>query len=368
MIASSPTDAQPVFDTIARSALRLCGGGFSVVNRYDGELLHLSAHAHASPEGVEVMRRIFPMSPSRINLAGCVILTGAVVHVPDVQADAEYGRMISQTLGNRSTIGVPMMRDGHPIGTILVGRLEVRPFSDAHIALLQTFADQAVIAIENVRLFNELRERTAELTRSVAQLTALGEVGRAVSSTLDLDTVLDTIVTRAKQLAGTDGCTIYEYDEASEAFRLRASRFAHPHEAAVLDPIARATPIPKGQGLAGRAALLREPVHIPDIAVAGVYESPVRAPLLQAGYRALLGVPLLREEQVIGILAVLRKTPGDFAPEVVRVLMTFATQSAIAIENARLFQEIADKGRQLEAASRHKSGSWRTCLTSSGPR
>jgi two-component system, NtrC family, sensor kinase len=236
-----------------------------------------------------------------------------------------------------------------------VARLEVRPFSDAQIALLQTFADQAVIAIENVRLFQELRARTDELTQSVGQLTALGEVSRAVSATLDLDTVLDTIVTRANQLAGTDGCSIFEYDEAAEEFRLRTSRYVDPREAALLDPIARATPIPKGQGLAGRAALRREPVHIPDIAVAGAYESPVREPLLQAGYRALLGVPLLREEQVIGALSVIRKAPGDFAPEVVRVLMTFATQSALAIQNARLFREIEEKSRLLEAASRHKS-------------
>jgi signal transduction histidine kinase len=189
----------------------------------------------------------------------------------------------------------------------------------------------------------------------VAQLTALGEVGRAVSSTLDLDTVLDTIVTRANQLAGTDGCSIFEYDEAAEAFRLRVSRFADPQEAAILDPIARATPIPKGQGLAGRAALRREPVHIPDIAVAGAYDSPMRAPLLQAGYRALLGVPLLHEERVIGVLAVSRKTPGDFAPEVVTVLKTFATQSVLAIHNAHLFRELEAKSRLLEAASRHKS-------------
>jgi signal transduction histidine kinase len=176
-----------------------------------------------------------------------------------------------------------------------------------------------------------------------------------VSSTLDLDAVLDTIVTRANQLARTDGCTIFEYDEATEAFRLRASRYADPREAAVLDPIGRATPIPKGQGLAGRAALRREPVHIPDIAVEGAYESPVRAPLLQAGYRAVLGVPLLHEERVIGVLAVSRKTPGDFAPEVVDVLKTFATQSVLAIHNAHLFRELEAKSRLLEAASRHKS-------------
>ena len=252
-------------------------------------------------------------------------------------------------------LATPLLREGTPIGAITSPRREPEPFSAKQIALLQTFADQAVIAIENVRLFTELRARTAELTRSVEQLTALGEVGRAVSSTLDLDTVLDTIVTRANQLAGTDGCSIFEYDEAAEEFRLRASRYADPREAAALDPIARATPIPKGQGLAGRAALRREPVHIPDIAVEGAYESPVREPLLQAGYRALLGVPLLHEERVIGVLAVSRKTPGDFAPEVVRVLQTFATQSVLAIHNAHLFRELEAKSRLLEAASRHKS-------------
>jgi signal transduction histidine kinase len=212
-----------------------------------------------------------------------------------------------------------------------------------------------VIAIENVRLFTELQARTAELTRSVDELTALGEVGRAVTSTLDLETVLQTIVARANQLAGTDGCTIWEYEEAAEEFRQRASSYADAREAAVLDPIGRSTPIPKGRGLAGRAALLREPVQIPDITIEGAYESPVRTPLLQAGHRALLVVPLLREEQVIGALGVSRKTPGDFAPEIVRLLTTFATQSALAIQNARLFREIEDKSRQLEAASRHKS-------------
>ncbi len=170
-----------------------------------------------------------------------------------------------------------------------------------------------------------------------------------------IETVLDTIVERANQLAGTDGCTIWEYDEAREEFHQRASHYADERERAVLDPIGRATPIPKGQGLAGRATLLREPVQLPDIAIEGVYESPVRARLLQTGYRALLVVPLLREEEIIGVLGVIRKTPGDFAPEIIRLLQTFATQSALAIQNARLFRELADKSRQLEAASQHKS-------------
>jgi GAF domain-containing protein len=353
VISSSPTDIQPVLDAVAENAARVCGASDAVIFRID----HQDSLCAAATYGSIPVRGSMPLS--RGSVTGRAVVDRRTVHVYDLAAESEQEYSVAKDrqrqFGHRTTLATPLLREGVPLGAILIRRMEVRPFSDKQVKLLETFAAQAVIAIENVRLFQELRARTADLTRSVEQLTALGEVSRAVSSTLDLDTVLDTIVTRAKQLAGTDGCTIYEYDEASEAFRLRASRFAHPHEAAVLDPIARATPIPKGQGLSGRAALLREPVHIPDIAVEGAYESPVRAPLLQAGYRALLGVPLLREEQVVGVLAVIRKTPGDFGPEVVRVLMTFATQSALAIENARLFREIADKSRQLEAASRHKS-------------
>ena len=356
VISSSPTDVQPVFDAIVQSAVKLCDALMSAVFRFDGERLHFIAHHNFTEEGHATARRLYPMVPSRDNVAARAVMEGAVVHVPDIEKDPEATttRDVMRALGVRSVLAVPMLRDNVAIGCITVSRAK-RPFTQQQIDLLQTFADQAVIAIENVRLFQELRARTDELMRSVEQLTALGEVGRAVSSTLDLDTVLDTIVTRANQLAGTDGCSILEYDEAAELFRLRASRYADPREAAVLDPIARATPIPKGQGVAGRAALHREAVHIPDIAVEGAYQSPVRVPLLQAGYRALLGVPLLREELVIGVLTVIRKTPGDFAPEVVRVLTTFAVQSALAIQNARLFHEIANKSRQLEAASHHKS-------------
>jgi signal transduction histidine kinase len=256
----------------------------------------------------------------------------------------------------RTILATPLLREGIPLGVLYINRgPEPDPFSAKQIALLETFANQAVIAIENVRLFNELRARTAELTRSVGELTALGEVGRALSSTLDLETVLKTIVTRANELAGTDGCLIYEYDDAGEEFRLRASSYADPGEGKILDAIGRATPIPKGQGVASRAAALRQPVQVPDLAVDATYESPIRGPLVQAGYRAVLTVPLLLEEHVIGALGVSRKTPGEFAPEIVRLLTTFATQSALAIQNARLFREIADKSRLLEAASRHKS-------------
>jgi signal transduction histidine kinase len=217
--------------------------------------------------------------------------------------------------------------------------------------LLETFADQAVIAIENVRLFTELQARTQELTRSVGQLTALGEVGRAVSSTLDLETVLTTIVSRAIQLSGTDGGSVYEYDEAVEEFSLRASRNL---PAAYVEQVRDVRPR-KGEGAVGRVAQTRDPVQIVDISDASAYESRVRNTLLQIGLRALLAVPLIAEDRLVGALIVMRKRTGTFAAEEVALLQTFATQSALAIQNARLFREIEDKSRQLEVASQHKS-------------
>jgi len=202
-----------------------------------------------------------------------------------------------------------------------------------------------------VRLFQELQARTRELARSVAELQALGEVGRAVSSTLDVETVLNTIVSRASQLAGADGCTIYEYDSEAEEFRLRA---AHNADAGFV-AATRAVPLRKGEGVMGRAVQMREPIQIPDIAVSGAYQSRLRDVLIGAGYRALLSVPLVREDEIIGSLSLTRKLPGEFPTEVVELLRTFATQSALALQNAHLFQEIEEKSRQLEVANRHKS-------------
>ena len=193
--------------------------------------------------------------------------------------------------------------------------------------------------------------RTQALARSVEELKALGEVSRALSSTLDLETVLATIVSRANQLSGTDAGAIFEYDEATELFHLRATQ-NFPDD--VVEAL-RATPLRIGEGAVGRLATTREPIQIPDITVEGAYRSRVREALLRTGYRALLAVPMLREDHIIGGLVVNRTAPGEFAEEVVELLKTFATQSALALQNARLFQEIAEKSRQLEVADRHKS-------------
>jgi len=286
-------------------------------------------------------------------MPGMAILTRSVVNLPDIEDPSlpEHVRQVGRVLGFRSALAVPMLREGEAVGAITAHRREPGRFSDAEVELLKTFADQAVIAVENVRLFKELEARTGELTQSVEKLTALGEVSRAVSSTLDVETVLNTIVSRASQLAGAAGCSIYEYDEAAEQFELRAT---HNDDAEFVAAL-RAVPLRKGEGLMGRAAEMREPIQIPDIAQPGAYESSVRDTLIRFGYRALLAVPLLREDQIIGSLSFNRKEAGEFPPEVVDVLRTFATQSALAIQNARLFREIADKSAQLEAASRHKS-------------
>src|SRR5262249_41608122 len=245
----------------------------------------------------------------------------------------------------------PMLRHGHTVGGIGVTHRNVDGFTSKQGALLRTFADQAVIAIENVRLFTELQARTADLTRSVGELRALGAVGQPLSSTLDVDVVLHTIVTRANDLIGADGCTIFEYDEVTEQFHLRATRNLEPR----LVELARGTPLRKGdQGILGQLPMGRQPVQVPDI-TAGSYSSPISDALIEAGYRAVVVVPLIREDHLIGALTMNRKTPGEFPVETIELLQTFATQSALAIQNARLFREIEQKSRELEAASRHKS-------------
>jgi GAF domain-containing protein len=351
-ISRSPTEVQPVFEAIATSALRLCGATSALLATFDGKLLSIGAVASVTPDGADALRAIFPRPPSRDNGATRAVLTRSMVAIPDVAQDPDFATVEhSLASGFRSVLALPLMREGSPIGALSLGRAEAGPFPDVQIALLQTFADQAVIAIENVRLFNELAARTQELTRSVGELRALGEVGQAVSSTLDLETVLSTIVSRATQLTGMDGGSIYEYDETREEFHLHtADRLSGKLVEAL-----RAARIRKGEGALGRMAVTGEPVQITDIVDESSYQSGVREILIEEGYRSVLAVPLLREDHLLGGLAVNRRRAGDFDADVIALLQTFATQSALAIQNARLFRELEAKGRQLEIASKHKS-------------
>ena len=356
VISSSPTDVQPVFDTIVRSAVQLCGAIDGTVVRVEGDQIHLIAECNFTHEQRDLARYAYPVPLAAASPGATSIRTGVVYRAADIETEPEWQtrseamRTALRSRGVRSDLVVPMTRRGEVFGAIILTHRDVGAFTDAHVALIQTFADQAVIAIENVRLFKELQTRTEALGRSVSELQALGEVGQAISSTLDLQTVLSTIVARATQLSHTDAGVIYEYDEQIEVFLPRATEHL---EAEIIETLL-ATPVRKGEGATGRLAEVQEPIQLPDILVAPA-ESRVRGALVRAGYRALLAVPLVREGHLLGGLTVLRKVTGEFSPEVIELLRTFATQSALAIQNARLFREIGIKGRELEIASQHKS-------------
>jgi signal transduction histidine kinase/DNA-binding response OmpR family regulator/HAMP domain-containing protein len=350
VIGRSTFDLQPVFETLAENAVRLCAARLAFIYRFDGQWMRPVATCNVSDE-LRAFAKQNPIAPGRHTAAARAALERRTIHIHDVRADSEYTYGAKEIESIRTALVVPMLRAGELLGAIQVYRLEVRPFTDGQVALMETFADQAAIAIENVRLLTELQARTAQLTRSVDELKALGEVGQALSSTLDLETVLHTIVSRANQLAGTDSCSMYEYDEDKAEFHLLASdRLADEVVA-----LAKRSPIRRGEGAAGRMAITREPVQLADIAEAGVYQGPLRDSLLRAGTRALLVVPLLREDHLIGGLTVTKKTPGEFAPEIVDLLRTVASQSALAIQNARLFRDLVAAQREAESANEAKS-------------
>jgi signal transduction histidine kinase/DNA-binding response OmpR family regulator len=340
VISSSHTDVQPVFDMIAEVA------------RFDGELVHLTSTSGFTGTALQAYRDIYPRKPGRGSATDRAILSGSIVHIPDYEAEPGFDRSILkavQTANLRSVISVPMLRDGRPVGAISVARSLAEAFTDAQIELLKTFADQALIAIENVQLFQELQARTSELARSVQDLQGLAEVSQVIGANLDLETVLATIVTHAVQLTKTDAGTIYEFDEAEQVF---FPCINHGISAEVIDSLRKSRQRVGDKSGIGQAAAIRKPFQIPDLLNARDY--PMIA-VQKAGFRALLAVPLLREERIIGGLVVRRKTAGEFPRETLDLLQTFAAQSALAIQNARLFQEIQEKGRELEVASQHKS-------------
>jgi len=348
VISSSPGDLGPVFNEILNSATRICEAKFGVLNLYENGGLRVGAMHNAPPAFAEFLQsQSAAYQPVPGSLLERVILTKEVSQATDNALEA-IGR--AATLGGaRSCACVPMLKDEVLIGTITIFRQEVRPFTDKQIALVTNFAAQAVIAIENARLLSELRERTDELGRSVGELRALGEVSQAVNSTLDLETVLSTIVTKAVQLSNTDAGAIYVFDELSREFHLRAT---YGMDRELIDALSKQH-IGLDESNIAVVMAHRDPVQVADLREDA--PNPINEIVLRAGFRARLTAPLLRGEEIVGMLVVRRRRPGAFAPNTVDLIKTFAAQSVLAISNARLFHEIDEKSRELEIAGQHKS-------------
>src|ERR1700730_15941310 len=344
VISSSPTDIQPVFDAIAERAVRLCHGQFSFVVRFDKEILRFGASHGLTPQGLEVFARGFPRQADEETAAGRAIMRRAIVHIPDVLVDAGYGGFglaLAEAGSYRSILAVPMLRDGNAIGAIAVAREQIGPFPGPQIGLLQTFADQAVIAIENVRLFDAEKQRTHELTASLQQQTATADVLKVISrSAFDLETVLNTLVESAARLCDAYDAVILLREGESLVFG------AH-HGPIPIDfvkhPLTRAW-------TAGRSVLDRTAVHVHDLAAAADEFPEGHARPLRMGHRTILSVPLLREEEAIGSLSIRRTEARPFTQRQIELVTTFADQAVIAIENVRLFDEVQTRTREVTEA------------------
>jgi GAF domain-containing protein len=340
VISQSKADAQPVFDTIVRSALRLCNGLFSSLFQFDGNLLHPVAHHNYTPEALEQLHRAYPRPPDRGGGTGRAILDRAVVQILDVELDPDYQQQaLSRAIGWRSGLFVPMLRDGTPIGVIMVARAAPGLFPDNEVELLKTFADQAVIAIENTRLFEAEQARTLELKESLEYQTATADVLNVISrSPNELRPVLNAIVATAGRLCEAD----YAH--------CRLERDGHYHVMArhALNP-AEVESVPGMPVVADRTSVTSKVVsecrtiHVPDVLAdpEDTYAVNVGVPA-----RTILGVPLVRSGKAIGVIVLFRRTVRPFSQRQIDLVTTFASQALIAIENTRLFE--------AEQASKHE--------------
>ena len=353
VISRSPGDLEPVFEAMLANAMRLCEAKFGTINLHDGNQFRIVAEYNVPPTFTATTLGQGPFRPHPASGHANVVRTKQVVHIDDLTATPPYREgdpavtAMADLGGARTIVVVPMLKENDLLGTMTVFRQEVRPFTDKQIVLVTSFASQAAIAIENTRLLNELRQRTDELAQSVEELRALGEVSQAVNSTLDLQIVLETIIAKAAQLSGTEVGAIYVRDEQEE-FQLRATYGMGEEMIATIRDM--------HAGISEAVGQLTE-AHEPN-QTADLRDLPrtlVNDAILRAGYRARLLVPLVRSGEVMGALLVRRKTPGEFTASMVELLKTFAAQSVLAIQNARLFREIEEKSRQLALASEHKS-------------
>jgi GAF domain-containing protein/nitrogen-specific signal transduction histidine kinase len=343
VISASPTDLQPTFDAIAERATTLCGAVSGAVFRFDGSLIHFAAHYGWDQEELQATRSAFPMPPGRGSITARAIMDRKVAHSDDVSGDPSVQPILAQAF--RTVLSVPMLRDGDALGAITVTRRQVEPFTEAQIELLKTFADQAVIAIENVRLFTELNERTDDLQESLEYQTASSDVLKVISrSTFDLQPVLQTVVETATRLCDADMGFLMRRD--GDAYRAGAAiGYSREYEVFL-----RTHPLTINRGsLTGRVALEGRTVHIEDVTADPEYTLSESTTL--AGQRTALGVPLLREGQPVGVVVLARKRVEPFTDKQIELVTTFADQAVIAIENTRLISETREALEQQTATA-----------------
>src|SRR5450759_2009081 len=349
IIRRSPTNAQPVFDAIVESASRLCDAVFSVVWRYDGELLHYAASHNFTPEVLDRIFKTYPKRPDRSVAAGRAILDGRIAHVPDMLADRAYAHELALAGNWRASIAVPMLRNGIPVGAISVGKAEAAPFSERQVQLLSTFADQAVIAIENVRLFDDVQKRTIDLSESLEQQTATSEVLRVISSSPgELEPVFQAMLESSMRICEAKFGLMFEY--ANGMFRALSWR-------GITSELADFSRQPRVWGpdtALGQIARTRQTVHIADTHADRAYadKDPGRLAVIESGgARSIVVVPMLKEGELIGAMGIFRQEMRPFTDKQIELVSNFAAQAVIAIENTRLLKELRESLQQQTATS-----------------
>jgi len=347
-LGRSAADPEGVLTAIVESARRLCRSDAAHLYLLQDGVYELIMSSGLSDEAITFVAE-HPMPLDRDTLIGRVGLDRRTQQIPDVLADPEYGYDLQQIAGYRTLMGAPMLVDDQVVGALNVWRTEVQPFDAREMAIVTAFAGQAAMAVHGVTLVQELEARSAELAKNVERLEALREVGEAVSSSLDVDHVLSTIAMHAVALSGTDGGSIMEYADRDRCFMVRS---VYRTDATVVERL-RSIRIELDETLVGRAARERRPIAVVDLDAVPL--DPHLQVLHDDGWRSLAAVPMLREDQIVGCLVVRRKRTGDFTEETLDLLETFASQSALALLNARLFRELEQQSVELELASRHKS-------------